>query len=247
MHEFAEPFLWHGTNGEAVVLVHSFTGTPAQMRPLAEKLHGQGFTVHGLLLDGHGTAVEDLAGSRGRDWLSNVREAADRVSGAKRLHLVGFAMGGLLCLQLADDLEASSIVTINSPLRFATPKTYLAPVARFVRPYHYWPESEVSSDDPTAAYRIQYPGYPLKALTQFVKLTLTTRRYLKEVECPALIVQTRNDRDTHPSSAEAISKRMGTSRKEILWLEGSEHNALLGEHAEFIGQRISAFLESSRL
>lgn len=247
MHEFAEPFLWDGTNGEVVVLVHSFTGTPAQMRPLAETLHGQGFTVHGILLDGHGTAVEDLVNSCARDWLSNVREAAGRVSGARRLHLVGFAMGGLLCLQLADELKASSTITINSPLRFARAKTYLAPVARFVHPYHYWPESEVPSDDPTAAYRIQYPGYPLKALAQFVKLTLTTRRHLKGVECPALIVQTRNDRDTHPASAEAISKLLGTARKEILWLEGSEHNALLGEDADFVGQRISAFLESSRL
>ena len=51
-----------GVNKEiGVVLVHGYTGSPSSMRPWAEYLNQQGYTVRVPLLPGHGTKPEDLS------------------------------------------------------------------------------------------------------------------------------------------------------------------------------------------
>ena len=52
----AEEFFLPGTNGGAVLLIHGYTGTPAEMRPLGDYLQQLGYTVLGVRLAGHGGA-----------------------------------------------------------------------------------------------------------------------------------------------------------------------------------------------
>ena len=55
--EGAETFLLEGNNGKAVLLLHGYTGTTAEMRPLGNHLHSLGYTVLCPRLPGHGTSV----------------------------------------------------------------------------------------------------------------------------------------------------------------------------------------------
>jgi carboxylesterase len=55
----AEPFIYEGST-VGCVLLHGFTSTPQEMRPLGQCLKDCGFTVRGVLLADHGTRVEDL-------------------------------------------------------------------------------------------------------------------------------------------------------------------------------------------
>ncbi len=59
----AEGFEFQGDNGKAVLLLHGYTGSASEMRPLGEYLHKQGYTVLCPLLPGHGTTVEELKGN----------------------------------------------------------------------------------------------------------------------------------------------------------------------------------------
>ena len=69
MHEYAKPFFFEG--GEhAVLLTHGFTGTPATVRYLGERLRDAGFTVQGICLPGHGTKLEDMRPVRWQDYLN---------------------------------------------------------------------------------------------------------------------------------------------------------------------------------
>src|SRR5262249_50914792 len=65
-------FALPGTRGLGCLLVHGFTATPAEMRPLGEALAARGFPVRGVRLAGHGTSVEDLARTGWRDWYASV-------------------------------------------------------------------------------------------------------------------------------------------------------------------------------
>ena len=58
------------------LLLHGFTSTPAELRPLGEALHRAGYTVHAPLLPGHGTSPEDLLHITYCDWI----EGPSRVS-----------------------------------------------------------------------------------------------------------------------------------------------------------------------
>ena len=68
----ATPFDLVGEGHVGVVCVHGFTGTPYEMRYLGDRLAGAGYHVHGLLLPGHGTRVEDLEQTRWTDWTASV-------------------------------------------------------------------------------------------------------------------------------------------------------------------------------
>jgi carboxylesterase len=86
----------------AALLVHGFPGTPAEMRPLADRLHDQGWTVEGLLLPGFGPEIDTLFNRRYTEWQSAVVTA---INGLRARHdpvvLIGFSLGGALAISAA--------------------------------------------------------------------------------------------------------------------------------------------------
>ena len=65
----------------AVLMIHGFTATPAQMRQLGGYLGEQGYTVRGMLLPGHGATVEEMLKSGWQQWLAAARTEALRLTG----------------------------------------------------------------------------------------------------------------------------------------------------------------------
>ena len=57
MDSLAAAFRFDGSNGEAVVLIHGFTGVPAHFRPMAHVLDDAGYGVAVPRFTGHGTQV----------------------------------------------------------------------------------------------------------------------------------------------------------------------------------------------
>ena len=69
--EGAEPFFFRG-GSIGVLLIHGFTGSPAELLPLGEFLNRAGFTVLGVRLEGHGTNEVDLSRKTADDWFNSV-------------------------------------------------------------------------------------------------------------------------------------------------------------------------------
>ena len=61
-------------NKTGFVLVHGFTATTTEVKPLAERLHQEGFTVSAPLLPGHGTHPDDLNKTSWQEWYQVVRD-----------------------------------------------------------------------------------------------------------------------------------------------------------------------------
>lgn len=118
-----EPFYFSG-NRIGCLLIHGFSGSPSEMRILGERLAEFGWTVHGILLSGHGTTPEQMAKTRWEDWakdaeagVGELRKTCDTVIG------VGLSMGGLLTLHLATLGLIDGIVTMNAPMVLADRRT----------------------------------------------------------------------------------------------------------------------------
>ena len=65
-------FIYPG-NKTGFVLVHGFTATTTEVRPLAERLHQEGYTVSAPLLPGHDTHPDDLNKVSWQDWYQTVK------------------------------------------------------------------------------------------------------------------------------------------------------------------------------
>ena len=89
---------------KGVLLIHGFTGLPAELLLMGEFLNKQGFTVLGVRLAGHGTTVEDMSHMTWEDWMDSVRDGYALLSGyCEDISVIGHSMGGLFALLLSTE------------------------------------------------------------------------------------------------------------------------------------------------
>lgn len=242
----AAPFLFEGTNGEGVLLLHGFTGTPAHFRMMGKFLTERGYTVHAPLLAGHGTSLEEMDRTTRRDWVQSARDGLALLSGSAHVHLVGLSMGGLISLLLAGQGEVASITTIDTPVKLWDRRDPLVHILKHVERFHSWNGPEDPPRGEAARYFIQYDGFPLGAASELLRLKREALRHLDRVHAPALIIQSRADETVRPESAVILARRLGSSRKRILWLEHSRHNALLDTERDIMDEAILEHLRSTQ-
>lgn len=234
MDPLAAAFRLDGTNGEAVVLIHGFTGVPAHFRPISATLNEAGYTVNVPRLAGHGTNVADLAKTRGSDWIESARTAIDEVADHDRVHLAGLSMGGLLSLLLADDADAATVTTINSPAIVYDKKLYLSPIGRyFVRDVEWADTSAPALDPDVQQYWLPYESFPTRSAADLFAIIRRALWAARKVAVPSLVVQSRVDETVDPRSGKILKTLLGDDCR-LMWLEESIHCAVLDSERDEI-------------
>lgn len=145
------PFRIDGDGSLALLLVHGFPGTPAEMRPLAALTSRYGATVAAPLLPGFGHQIATLSARTRHDWIAAVRESlAELRRNHRRVILAGFSMGGALSIQAAMGSGAPDHLLLLAPFwqlgeRWHQP---LWPLVRLLL-REFKPFARVDLDDPT--------------------------------------------------------------------------------------------------
>ena len=102
--------------------LHGFTGTPFEVRLLAEDLAARGHAVEGPRLAGHGGSTSELAATRWPDWLASANQALDRLlTRCERPVVCGLSMGALLALELGRRTSEVAAICALAPALFLTP------------------------------------------------------------------------------------------------------------------------------
>jgi pimeloyl-ACP methyl ester carboxylesterase len=89
---------------DAALLLHGLTGSPFEMRYLAERLHAAGLRCLGPVMPGHGGDARALQGLPWATWVEGARRELARLDGARRTFIVGCSMGALVACALAHAL-----------------------------------------------------------------------------------------------------------------------------------------------
>ncbi|MCX7779789.1 MAG: alpha/beta fold hydrolase [Negativicutes bacterium] len=235
----AEPFFLPG--GEhGVLAVHGFTGSPAEMRLLADYLHRLGYTVLGPRLCGHGTSAKEMAATAWTHWYSAVEDGYHYLrSFCQEVSVVGLSMGGLLALKLANEYPVAKVVAIAAPIYIKDRRLPLLPLYRLFRSYVVKVRKRFDVDP---IYSIGYDETPLSSLASLLELIKHVARQLPGITAPALVIQSRAEHTVRPESAEFIYKRLGSGEKKIIWLEKSGHVVTLDLEREAVFEHIAAFL-----
>jgi carboxylesterase len=133
-----DPF-FYSAGKTGILLIHGFTGSPSEMRPMGKYLHQQGFTVSAPLLPGHGTSPEDLQQTKWQDWWMCVKNAfmALQQADVEKIAVVGHSMGGILALLLASEYqkELTSVVTLCAPIIVRDFRANFVRLLHWFKPY----------------------------------------------------------------------------------------------------------------
>lgn len=219
------PFYWH--NGpHAVLLIHGFPGTPAEMRPVGELLAQEGWSVHGLLLPGFGAQFPTLGDRQQVDWQSAVDRAVTELC---RSHttvlLAGNSFGAALALAAAARLPVDGLVLFAPFWRLDSWLDALYPLAErllpsirpfaradfkdtdFRRELTYF-LTDVDFDDPAAQAQIRQLELPTRLLGQVRRVGQQGFVAASRVQAPVLIFQGRHDPLVTPQVTQRLARRL---------------------------------------
>lgn len=221
--EVCRPFELPGDD-HGVLLIHGFTGSAAHMRLIGDALHGQGFTVVGINLPGHGVSMEAMAQTGWKDWLGAVRtHVAAMQERFAHVSVAGLSMGGVLALMTAQASNVTAVATISAPMAVRNPFIGLAGLLAPLKPRMMWGCDEDRLRKLDQRYDCGYPGFPTRCAADLNLLIRRARQDLHAVTCPLLAVQSHGDEVIAPDSAEVIMAGISSRKKGVLWLEDAPH------------------------
>jgi carboxylesterase len=209
-----------------VLLLHGFSGTPREMRPLADYLHAQGLTVYAPLLHCHGGTLAQMNRCRWQDWIQSAASAHARLAqDCEQVVVGGFSMGSLLALWLAEHRSDIVGLALYSPaLRVADWRLVFAPLLRYVVRSIDKPPSSDLYNPGAEAWLAGFRRYPVPAAAELLGLLRHVRRQLHRVQVPAFVVYALDDRSIHPQSGPETVRRLAQQAPvETLVLRASGH------------------------
>ena len=196
MHSEYRRIAEHPTVG--ILVVHGITSTPNHFRDLLGLIPVR-FSVHALLLDGHGKTVKDFSASSMKKWVEQVSQAVEELSQCHReIYILAHSLGTLLSIEQAIKNEKiTRMFLLDSPLHIFV-RPVMVPIAlKFSR-------GKADPTDPllegfAQSYSIapdKNPFHYLGWLPRFLELLFKsrkTRKLIPKINCPTVVFQSQKD------------------------------------------------------
>lgn len=182
----------------AVLFIHGIVGTPNHFRdliPLVQQVP-ENWSVHNLLLDGHGKKAEDFAASSMEKWKKQVWSAFEKLARQhQQVVIVAHSMGTLFAMQLALEFpdKIPFLFLLGVPLRPGIRLTMIRDLLRMVfgkLPVDsvLWKASGVTTTRKLWKYLAWIPRY----LELFREIYIT-ERVMGDLKVPCVAYQSETD------------------------------------------------------
>ena len=210
------------------LLVHGFTGSPADMRAMAEVIHARGVDVHVMVLPGMAGDIHRLNDMTAGIWRDAVVERWRQIRAQYETALLaGYSMGGALSILAAAEVAPERLMLIAPLSRIADRRAWLLPIARYVLPHIKpyagldWTSERVHDwfDRTRPSMETRRPVnqrvltndavYSTKMLNELRRLLVQMRRVAPQVSAPSLVVQGTEDRIVLPRHTRQLVGRLG--------------------------------------
>lgn len=235
---------------DAVLLLHGLTGTPFELRHVADRLHRRGLRCLGPVMPGHGGAPRALAGLPWTAWVEGARRELARLEGARRTFVVGCSMGALVACALAHDQPArvDGLALLAPALRLAGSARLagllgVTALGARLPPVPKLGGSDVRDPDMRRANPTM-PGVPLSAVGELLRLQRAVDRLLPGVVAPALVLAGRHDHTVKLSGARRLARRIGSGPARLVVLERSYHLLGIDVERDRCADEVAGFFEA---
>lgn len=233
-------------DASAVLLIHGFLASPAEMRSLGDRLHREGHHVLGVRLKGHGTSPWDLRSRDWGDWQASVSRGFDIIKAySQSIHIVGFSTGGLLALLQAANhphKKITSVSSISAPIDFINKNLRFIPLLHHANRIVRWVSSEGlmpfrpnQSEHPN----VNYQHIPVRALYQLQLLVEQVMAQPLKINARVNLYQSDQDPVVEPSSVEKLYQQVDAEQKTKILIHADRHGVVY-ENLDQIQEKVCA-------
>lgn len=202
-----------------VLLLHGFTGSPWELRPLGESLADRGFHARAPRLPGHGTVPEAMLWVTWREWVDAAERELLAFPPGQRVAVVGLSMGALLGLILAarHPARVAGLALLAPAWRLARWDGRLLRALRHfelraLRERWLTKDTMDLEDAEAHAQAPILPRYPMARLFDLFTLQDVARDSLPLVTAPALLLGAVHDHVVAFEGVEALHRLLAGSR-----------------------------------
>ncbi|WKA60251.1 alpha/beta fold hydrolase [Planococcus shenhongbingii] len=234
-----KPFYYEGGE-QAVLLLHSFTSNPSDMKKLGRHLQKNQYSCYAPVYSGHGLPAEDLLKYGPSDWwqdaLGGYQLLKDK--GFDKIAVIGLSLGGVLALKAAQELEVAGVVTMSVPIQRE---------AAFLqkRVFYYAKRYKQLEGKEADQIQLEMDGLhdlPVDSLVEFQQLIDRTRDNLTQITSPIRILYGELDEPLYQESAEMIFQSVASDHKTVKGYPNSKHLMTLGPDMDDVNEDVLAFL-----
>ena len=231
---------------KVALLIHGFSSSPRELRELGDFLAKNNISVHAPLLPGHGTSPERLAITKYFQWIESINDTIKKLEKEySEIYLIGNSLGGNLALISASkSKKIKGIVTLGTPMLYRKDKLkryVLFPILKRIKLF----QKKSYNRDMTeiAKRRVSYNVIPLKSINHMLKIVSLSKKNLKEIKTPILIMQTKNDAVTNEVSGKYILDNISSKQKELVTIPESYHVFILDKYRKQANKIILDFIQ----
>jgi carboxylesterase len=215
-------------------IIHGFSGGPFEVKPLADYLEQYGYITCCPTLAGHDSGSGKLSRSTCLDWIHSAEEAfTEFASRCDMIIIIGFSMGGLIGVYLADKFGVDALVTISTPVYCLDYKQFAINWREIIR---------LRDREKLQRYIDGMGRLSLRAVLNFRKLVYLLKSKVQDIRCPLLVIQGKKDDTVKWISAYYIYDNAGTREKEIQLFPKSGHVICLDCERQLVCIRIHQFI-----
>lgn len=241
-----------GAGDPTVLLLHGFTGSPWDLRPLGVALHDRGFHVKAIRLPGHGLSADGFAGTGHRDWEQATEDALHAASQRGPAFVAGLSMGALLALRLAAKFpqRVGALALMAPALRFRDPKMKLVRSLKRVLPL-LRPHVEKNRTDLEDPYALaEAPVLPRVATRRLEDLMIVQDQGIAavpQVQAPTFVAVARNDHVVDFAVGRELVRGLGRAHEvRLLELDRGFHIMTRDTDRERLATELGRFFEKVR-
>jgi len=269
-------FSLKGSNGSTVVLIHGLTGTPNEMRFVANSLNKAGYSVICPRLANHGGSIRVLKYTRWQEFYESVRDVftkSELASTPGKVFTGGLSMGALLALLAADEFSGRVAgVSCLAPTLFydgwnSPQSKFFLPLGyhTFLKYFFYFKEEPpygvkneairerihryygtAKLDDIENAAQYGYPYFPITLLCQLKFLVRHLEKALPRMRFPVQLIQAKDDDMTSVKNSKFLYDRIGSEDKEMILLYNSYHVITADQERDIVADRMQRFFDHLR-
>jgi len=224
-------------SAQAVLLLHSYTSTYRDVKPLAVFLNQHQYTCYSFSYAGHGLMMDEFLKFNPDDWWQEVIQAYNFLIelGYREIAVIGVSLGALLSLKLAESFPVSACISMSAPQTRSVEDLFqrLSKYAEYLQQF----ETDQQVLNIAQLYIKAQPQ-----LEQFENFVVSTMQNLNKIHAPTATLFGKLDEALYEQSAHYIFEQISSSEKMIKAYPHSGHLMTLGQDQSILFKDILNFL-----